>query len=101
MRQRHPMTELIFLFAIIAMALLFAMQQSHGQDTLKVPVSVIDGAMQDRQGQIEAVMSGKTTGNVYYLQGGYDMLAKLREYAIAHRDTVKVDTTKIAKKVKK
>ena len=98
---QSPKTYLIFILALIAVMVMLAFEQAKGQDTLKVPVSVIDGAMQDRQGQIEAVMSGKTTGNVYYLQGGYDMLAKLREYAIAHRDTVKTDTTKTAKKVKK
>ena len=101
MRLQSPKTYLIFILALIVIMVMLAFDQAKGQDTLRVPVSVIDGAMQDRQGQIEAVMSGKTTGNVYYLQGGYDMLAKLREYAIAHRDTVKTDTTKTAKKVKK
>ncbi len=90
---------LIILGLIVTLLALSLSQVAHGQDTLKVQKVVIEGAKQDIEFQIEQVLSGKTAGNVYYLQGQADILKKL--LVIGTPDTVKADTLKTAKGRKK
>ena len=75
---------------IIILILLSASQFAYGQDkdTVKVPLKDIQGAIADKESQIESVLTGKTSGNVYYLQGQYDILLKFREIGLSQKAAV-------------
>lgn len=93
---------MLLLLAIVSMLIFSLSQVARGQDTLKVQKSVVQGAKQDIEFQIEQILSGKTSGNVYYLQGQADMLNKILAIGVpAKVDTVKADTLKTAKGKKK
>ena len=81
---------------LIALAILFTllgMCKSKGQDTLKIPMQTITGAIQDKQYQIEQILAGKDKGNVYFYQGQLDMLNAFHQIGVSQaKDTVKVKT---------
>ncbi len=88
---------MIILGLIVSIMVLSLSQVALGQDTLKVQKSLIQGAKQDIEFQIEQVLSGKTAGNVYYLQGQADILNKILVIG-AQVDTVKAEPAKGKKK---
>lgn len=102
---RYNLRQYIAALVILSIMILFAVSKMKGQDTLRIPLNDLRGAVLDKQAQIEIVLSGKEKGNVYYLQGQLDMLQRFEQIgqaqkALADSAKVKADSVKTAKKKK-